>query len=74
MNVEEDKMALNYYVPVLFRVKYKRENILLDLVKREVQLSNYKHDIRNSKWSVPYLFRRTRTRDSQSIQESGFFL
>ena len=47
------KTSLNYCVPVLFRVsrRAKREIILLDVVKWVVQLNNYKHDIRNSKWS-----------------------
>ena len=64
MNVREDKMTYQFglkiilvlCVPVLFRLisREKREYILFDVVKRVVQLNNYKHDIRNSKKSFPY--------------------
>ena len=76
MNVEEDKMTHHYdNVPVLFRIirRAKRENILLDVVKRVVQLNNYKHNIRNSKRSFPYSFCRIRARDSQSIKRNLFY-
>ena len=64
-----------FCVPVLFRIirRAKRENILLDVVKRVVQLNNCKHDIRNSKRSFPYSFCRIRTRDPQYIKERNLF-
>ena len=78
MNVGEHDMANNLGLQIiafLFRVsrRAKRENILLAVVKWEVQLSNFKHDILNSKRNFSYSFRRIRTRDSQSIQERGLF-
>ena len=83
MDVGEDKMThhfglkiiLVFCVPVLFRIirRAKRENILPDVVKRVVQLNNYKHNIRNSKRSSPYSFCRIRARDSQSIKERNLF-
>ena len=83
MNVREDKMTYQFglkiilvlCVPVLFRIisRAKREYIFFDVVKRVVQLNNYKHDIRNSKKSFSYQFRRIRTRDSQSIKERDLF-
>ena len=83
MNVREDKMTYQFglkiilvlCVPVLFRIisRAKREYILFDVVKWVVQLNNYKHDIRNSKKSFSYSFRRIRTRDSQSIKERDLF-
>ena len=64
MNVREDKMTYQFglkiilvlCVPVLFLIisRAKREYILFDVVKRVVQLNNYKHDIRNSKKSFSY--------------------
>ena len=64
MNVSEDKMTYEFglkiiqvlCVPVLFRIirRAKQEYILFDVVKRVVQLNNYKHDIRNSKKSFSY--------------------
>ena len=64
MNVSEDKMTYEFglkiiqvlCVPVLFRIirRAKQEYILFDVVKRLVQLNNYKHDIRNSKKSFSY--------------------
>ena len=69
------KIILVFCVPVLFRIirRAKRENILPDVVKRVVQLNNYKHNIRNSKRSSPYSFCRIRARDSQSIKERNLF-
>ena len=64
MNVREDKRTYQFglkiilvlCVPVLFQIisRAKREYILFDVVKRVVQLNNYKHDIRNSKKSFSY--------------------
>ena len=64
MNVREDKMTYQFglkiilvlCVRVLFRIisRAKREYILFDVVKRVVQLNNYKHDIQNLKKSSSY--------------------
>ena len=64
MNVREDKITYEFglkiilflCVPLLFGIirRAKWEYILFDVVKRAVQLNNYKHDIRNSKKSFPH--------------------
>ena len=43
-------------------------------MKREVQLNNQKHDIRNSKGSFPYLFRRIKARDLQSSKNVACYI
>ena len=43
-------------------------------MKWEVQLKNHKHDIRNSKGSFPYLFRRIKTTDSQLSKNVAYYI
>ena len=43
-------------------------------MKWEVQLNNHKHDIRNSKGSFPYLFRRIKARDLQSSKNVAYYI
>ena len=43
-------------------------------MKREVQLNNHKHDIRNSKGSFPYLFRRIKARELQSSKNVACYI